>query len=104
MLLSHKNKGLGVYSFRVISVLRNNFRNLFIFCINVDIHVLLLDENKGQNIILEKAFCFLLLILLNNFKNLFIFCKNADFDKVLLLGKNKGLVIDFIKVISLCNS
>ena len=59
VLLVDKNKGLGVSSFRVISlcnpwfsflifILIYNFRNLFIFCINVDTDkMLLLDKNKG---------------------------------------------------------
>ena len=88
----------------------NNFRILFIFCINIDIDdVLLLDINKGLGfipielfplVILEKVFWFLLLIpliFLNNSRNHFIFCINID--KMLLLDKNKGLGVSFFFVI-----
>ena len=91
VLLLDENKDLGNSSFRVISlcnsqkvflflhliilILLNNFRNLFIFCIYIDIEeVLLLDKNNCVVVnsfivvylfvILEKQFRFLLLILL----------------------------------------
>ena len=72
MLLLAKNNGLVVNSFRVISllsleevfwflllILLNNFRNLFIFCINFDIdEVLLLDKNKDLGINSFRVFFF----------------------------------------------
>ena len=82
-------------------ILLNNFRIVFIFCINLDIDKgLLLLKMKGLGliplelfpfVILEKAVWFLLLILLNNFRNLFTFCIKVDIDEVSLLDKNKGL-------------
>ena len=50
------------------------------------------------------TFWFLFLSLLNNLRNLFVFCKNVDTDKMQLLHKNKGLGVNFFRVISLCNS
>ena len=64
LLMLNKNKGLGVNSLRVISlyilekvfwflllVLVNTSRNLFIFCINLDIDkMLLLYKNKDLGI------------------------------------------------------
>ena len=104
------------YSIQLVSffILLNNFRNLFIFCINFDIDkALLTDKNKGLGfialelfpfVILKKAFWFLLLILLDNFRILFIFCINVDSDEVLLFDKKKGLGFNSFGVISLCNS
>ena len=81
----------------------NNFRILFIFCINLDIDkALLLHKKEGLGliplelfpfVILEKVFWFLFLILLNNFRNLFTFCIKVDIDEVSLLDKNKGLKV-----------
>ena len=63
----------------------NIIRNLNIFCINVDIHeMLLLQKKKGQgiNAVIVIPLCnssmsvtllFFLSILLNNFRNLIIF-------------------------------
>ena len=33
-----------------------------------------------------------------------MFSMNIDIDEVLLLDKNKGLVVNYFRVISLCNS
>ena len=92
---------LGKLFWFLLLILLNNFRDLFIFCINIDIDELLLsDKNKGLGvnflelfpfIIIEKVFWFLLLILLNIFRNLFTFCIYHDIDEVLLLDKNKCL-------------
>ena len=81
----------------MLRILLNNFRNLFIFCIKVDIdEMLLLDKIRAYGlitlelfsfVILEKAFMFLLLISLY----LFIICINVDIDELLLLEKNKDL-------------
>ena len=75
----------------------NITRNLNIFCINVDIHeMLLLQKKKDQGIntviviplcnsLMSVTFLFFLFILLNNFRNLVIFCMTVDIDKLLLL-------------------
>ena len=55
-------------------------------------------------VILEKARWFLLLALLNNFRNLHVLCINVDIDELLLLDKTKNLEVNFLRVISLCNS
>ena len=78
-----------------LHILINIFRNLNIFCINVDIHeMLLLQKKKGQglntviplcNSLMLVTLLFFLSILLNNFRNLVIFCMNID--KLLLLWK-----------------
>ena len=40
-----------------LHILLNNLRNLIIFCINVDIHeMLLIQENKGPGSILSELF------------------------------------------------
>ena len=54
-------------------------------------------------VILEKEFWFLLLILLNDFRILFVFGINIDIEEV-LLNKNKGLRVNYFRVVSLCNS
>ena len=78
-------------------ILINNIRNLITFCINVDVHeMLLLQKKKGQGIntviviphcnsLMSVTHLVFLSILLNNFRNLVIFCMNADIDKMLLL-------------------
>ena len=77
----------------LILILLNNFRDLFIFCINVDTdEIFLLEKNKGlwvnffRVIFLfysKKGILFMLLILINNFRDLFIFCINVDTDVML---------------------
>ena len=94
----------------LILIFLNNFRNLFIFCINIHIDKVLQIEKKNKGVgltplelfrfvILEKEFWFLL-ILLNNFRIHFIFCINVDIDKVLLLDKNKDLEVNSFRVFS----
>ena len=79
----------------------NNFRNLFIFCVNIDIdELLLLDKNKNLGLIslesfpiliLEKLFWFIILFYFILFHFIgFIFCLNVDICKVLLIDKEKG--------------
>ena len=80
-----------------LHILINVTRNLLnIFCINVDIHeMLLLQKKKGQGIstviviplrnsIMSITLLFFLSILLDNFRNLVIFYMNADIGKLLL--------------------
>ena len=79
-----------------LHILINIIRNLNIFCINVDIHeMLLLQKKKGQGIntviviplcdsLMSVTLTFFLSVLLNNFRNLVIFCMNVDIDKLLL--------------------
>ena len=69
------------------------------FCINVDIHkMLLLQKKKGQEIktviliplcnsLMSVTLLFFLSILLHNFSKYVIFCMNVDIDKLLLLWK-----------------
>ena len=47
-------------------------------------------------------FWFLILSLLNNLSFFFLFCINVDINEILLLEKNKGLRVNFFRVISLC--
>ena len=48
----------------LLLILLNNFRNLFTFCINVDIdEVLLLDKKKGLELIPLELFPFVILEL-----------------------------------------
>ena len=69
----------------------NYLRNLFIFCISVDIYPLCLQAGYPvfmsiHDCLLHFGFCFL-----NELRNLFIFCIDVDIDEMLLLEKNKGL-------------
>ena len=82
-----------------LHILVNIIRNLNIFCMNFDIHeMLLLQRKKGQGIntvvvillcnsLMSVTLLFFLSILLNNLRNLEIFCMNVDIYK-LLLGWN----------------
>ena len=76
MLLSEKNKGLGVNSVRVISLCYSwkgaflscqIISGIFLFCRNVDIDkVLLLDKNEGQGVI------HLVIFLCNSWKGVWV--------------------------------
>ena len=82
-----------------LHILINIIRNLNIFCINVDIHeMLLLLKKKGQGIntviviplynpLMSVTLLFFLSVSLNNFRYLVIFCMTVDIDKLLLLWK-----------------
>ena len=82
-----------------LHILIKIIRNLNIFCINVDIHEMLLLQKKkcqGINTVIVIPLCnslmsvtlfFFLSILLDNFRNLVIFCMSVDIDKLLLLWR-----------------
>ena len=77
MLLIDKNEGLGVNSFRVISL-----------C------------NSLKGVLVSASYSS---YLAKQFQEYFIFCINLDTLKVLLLAKN-GPKVNSFRVISLCNS
>ena len=81
MLLLDKNKGLGISSFRVISL-----------C------------NSRKGVLVSASYASYLLVLLYNLRNLFIFCINVDIEEILLLDKNNSTGINSFIVIYLCNS